>query len=260
MAAGAAPHRADWTAQSRAPPVWGIRPGPRPDERAADRPRADPIPVRSGPRTGPGRRRPQSGGLPGPCRLDHRVGGQQGRVRAPSGDAESMQPPTMPRWRICGKPTVRDAMASPGSRSPSSPSFRGPHHGPSRRTARVARSRDLRGHGRDLLTGRGTERQLAPRQLHRTSKQPRACPLIRLVHRESPISPTESSQRRGSALATGWRTAWGRVDPHRDGAGPWPSGGTEPPEREIRPYKTNHYYLRVMRGYDPCSSNLPVGN
>jgi len=40
-----------------------------------------------------------------------------------------------------------------------------------RRTARIARPRDLRGQRRDLLTGTGTERQRTPRQLHRSWKQ-----------------------------------------------------------------------------------------
>ena len=40
---------------------------------------------------------------------------------SPAGEAEPRLPPTVPRLRICGEPTVREAIASPGSRSPSSP-------------------------------------------------------------------------------------------------------------------------------------------
>ena len=39
---------------------------------------------------------------------------------SPAGDAEPRLPPTVPRIRICGEPTVRDAMARPGSSVPSS--------------------------------------------------------------------------------------------------------------------------------------------
>ena len=39
---------------------------------------------------------------------------------SPAGDAEPRFPPSVPRLRICGEPTVRDAMASPGSAPPSS--------------------------------------------------------------------------------------------------------------------------------------------
>lgn len=41
-----------------------------------------------------------------------------------------------------------------------------------RRTARVARPRDLRSQRRNVLTGTGTEGQRAPRQLHRSSELP----------------------------------------------------------------------------------------
>src|SRR5215471_1742881 len=43
---------------------------------------------------------------------------------SPAGDAEPRLPPTVPRLRICGEPTVREAAASPGSRSPSSAMMR----------------------------------------------------------------------------------------------------------------------------------------
>ncbi|MER5549588.1 transposase [Streptomyces sp. NPDC002589] len=75
----------------------------------------------------------------------------------------------------------RRTTAPPAGLSPISPSY-----------PRVPRPRDLRGQRRDLLTGTGTERQLTPRRLHRSSKQRRACPLITLAHRETPRSPTES--------------------------------------------------------------------
>src|SRR5499433_2264521 len=39
---------------------------------------------------------------------------------SPAGEAVPRLPPTVPRLRICGEPTVRDAMARPGRRSPSS--------------------------------------------------------------------------------------------------------------------------------------------
>jgi hypothetical protein len=39
---------------------------------------------------------------------------------SPAGEAEPRLPPTVPRLRICGEPTVRAAIARPGSRSPSS--------------------------------------------------------------------------------------------------------------------------------------------
>ena len=39
---------------------------------------------------------------------------------SPAGDEVPRLPPTVPRLRICGEPTVREAIASPGSRSPSS--------------------------------------------------------------------------------------------------------------------------------------------
>ena len=39
---------------------------------------------------------------------------------SPAGDDVPRFPPTVPRLRICGDPTVREAIASPGSRSPSS--------------------------------------------------------------------------------------------------------------------------------------------
>src|SRR5215469_4028890 len=43
---------------------------------------------------------------------------------SPAGDAVPRLPPTVPRLRICGEPTVREAAASPGSRSPSSAMMR----------------------------------------------------------------------------------------------------------------------------------------
>ena len=39
---------------------------------------------------------------------------------SPAGDDVPRLPPTVPRLRICGEPTVREAIASPGSLSPSS--------------------------------------------------------------------------------------------------------------------------------------------
>ena len=39
---------------------------------------------------------------------------------SPAGEAEPRLPPTVPRLRIWGEPTVRDASASPGSLAPSS--------------------------------------------------------------------------------------------------------------------------------------------
>ena len=42
-----------------------------------------------------------------------------GGCASPAGEADPRFPPTVPRLRICGDPTVREAMASPGSRSPS---------------------------------------------------------------------------------------------------------------------------------------------
>ncbi len=44
-----------------------------------------------------------------------------GGCASPAGDADPRLPPTVPRTRICGEPTVRAAIARPGSRSPSSP-------------------------------------------------------------------------------------------------------------------------------------------
>src|SRR5579875_181990 len=40
--------------------------------------------------------------------------------QSPAGEAAPRLPPTVPRLRICGEPTVRAAIASPGSRPPSS--------------------------------------------------------------------------------------------------------------------------------------------
>jgi len=39
---------------------------------------------------------------------------------SPAGDAEPRFPPSVPRLRICGEPTVREAMARPGSAPASS--------------------------------------------------------------------------------------------------------------------------------------------
>ena len=47
-----------------------------------------------------------------------------GGCASPAGEAVPRLPPTVPRLRICGEPTVRDAMARPGSRPPSSPMIR----------------------------------------------------------------------------------------------------------------------------------------
>ncbi len=69
-----------------------------------------------------------------------------------------------------------------------------------RRTVRIARPRDLRGQRRDLLTGTGAKRQRTPRQLHRPAEQPRACPLIMPLRRETPRTPTESSSAHASPL------------------------------------------------------------
>ncbi len=43
-----------------------------------------------------------------------------GGCASPAGEAEPRLPPTVPRIRICGEPTVRDAIARPGSCVPSS--------------------------------------------------------------------------------------------------------------------------------------------
>ena len=43
-----------------------------------------------------------------------------GGSASPAGEEEPRFPPIVPRLRICGEPTVRDAIASPGSASPSS--------------------------------------------------------------------------------------------------------------------------------------------
>ena len=43
-----------------------------------------------------------------------------GGSASPAGDEVPRLPPTVPRLRICGEPTVREAIASPGRRSPSS--------------------------------------------------------------------------------------------------------------------------------------------
>jgi hypothetical protein len=42
-----------------------------------------------------------------------------GGCASPAGDAEPRLPPMVPRLRICGDPTVREAIASPGRTSPS---------------------------------------------------------------------------------------------------------------------------------------------
>jgi hypothetical protein len=47
-----------------------------------------------------------------------------GGCASPAGDAEPRLPPTVPRLRIWGEPTVRDAMASPGNRSANSVTIR----------------------------------------------------------------------------------------------------------------------------------------
>jgi hypothetical protein len=39
---------------------------------------------------------------------------------SPAGEEVPRLPPTVPRLRICGEPTVREAIARPGRRSPSS--------------------------------------------------------------------------------------------------------------------------------------------
>ena len=46
------------------------------------------------------------------------------RAAEPAGEAEPRLPPTVPRLRIWGEPTVREAIASPGSRSASSSTTR----------------------------------------------------------------------------------------------------------------------------------------
>ena len=43
-----------------------------------------------------------------------------GGSASPAGDDEPRLPPIVPRLRICGEPTVREAAAKPGSFSPSS--------------------------------------------------------------------------------------------------------------------------------------------
>ena len=47
------------------------------------------------------------------------VGGNLGSA-SPAGDAVPRLPPTVPRLRICGDPTVRAAAASPGQSAPNS--------------------------------------------------------------------------------------------------------------------------------------------
>jgi hypothetical protein len=44
----------------------------------------------------------------------------RGGSASPAGEEDPRFPPIVPRLRICGDPTVRAAIASPGSRSPSS--------------------------------------------------------------------------------------------------------------------------------------------
>ena len=44
----------------------------------------------------------------------------RGGSASPAGDDEPTFPPIVPRLRICGEPTVREAIASPGNASPSS--------------------------------------------------------------------------------------------------------------------------------------------
>ena len=46
---------------------------------------------------------------------------RSGGSASPAGEAVPRLPPIVPRLRICGDPTVRDASASAGSSSPSSP-------------------------------------------------------------------------------------------------------------------------------------------
>jgi hypothetical protein len=43
---------------------------------------------------------------------------------SPAGEAVARLPASVPRLRICGEPTVREAIASPGRTSPSSPMIR----------------------------------------------------------------------------------------------------------------------------------------
>src|SRR5205814_801769 len=50
----------------------------------------------------------------------HASDASSGGRASPAGEAVPRLPPTVPRLRIWGEPTVRDAMARPGSRSPSS--------------------------------------------------------------------------------------------------------------------------------------------
>ena len=45
-----------------------------------------------------------------------------GGSASPAGDAVPRLPPIVPRLRICGEPTVRDAAASAGSAEATSPS------------------------------------------------------------------------------------------------------------------------------------------
>ena len=65
--------------------------------------------------------RPGSAGCRGPRRpRPSRPGPAAPDGMSPAGDAEPRLPPIEPRLRICGEPMVRAAIASPGSRSPSS--------------------------------------------------------------------------------------------------------------------------------------------
>lgn len=76
-----------------------------------------------------------------------------------------------------------------------------------RRATGVARPRDLRGQGRDLHTGTGTDGHRAPQQLQRPTKPSRACPVIPRPRRRTSRSPTESftdrSQPRGRSADEG---------------------------------------------------------
>ena len=78
-------------------------------------------------RLGPGeeRRRPAPAGCRAPTPTSTTApAASSGGCASPAGEAEPRLPPTVPRLRICGEPTVRDASARPGSRSPSSSMIR----------------------------------------------------------------------------------------------------------------------------------------
>lgn len=72
-----------------------------------------------------------------------------------------------------------------------------------RRAARFARPCDLRSQRRDLLTGTRAEGQRAPRQLHRSTELPRACPLPSCAANR-PLSRTERRSTTARARPPSW--------------------------------------------------------